>query len=184
MKPLFAMLCIGFAFFVIGCATVAVNYDYDREANFNRYHTYKFIQLPKVPGRKLQIRNSLIHARVGRAIERELALKGYKKVEYGKPDLLIACHVDVKEKIDVTHYSYGHWLPSHKSVRTEVRRYKEGTLVLDIVDRQSKQLVWRGWATGLTRQTGLTQDEINETIHKILREYPPYEGSSYHSLIE
>ncbi len=160
---------------LVGCATVAVNYDYDEEANFSQYQTYKIIAYKRGPGYKPLRNNSLLMTRLERAVDNELAKKGYKKVKRGKADFLVAFHVGVQNKVDVTTYGYRTWRSPYVRTHKVVHRYKEGTVVIDIVDRKEKALVWRGWAQGVLTPAGLGQEEIDDIIHKVLREYPPEE---------
>ena len=59
---------------------------------------------------------------------------------------------------------------------SDIQPYKEGTLLIDIVDAASKQLVWRGSA--LTEvDPGMTPEERNERItsivHSMFTHFPP-----------
>jgi hypothetical protein len=59
---------------------------------------------------------------------------------------------------------------------TYVRQYEEGTLVLDIVNAKSNQLMWRGSAQAeINRQLKPEEREkrLQEAIGKILAQFPP-----------
>jgi hypothetical protein len=47
-----------------------------------------------------------------------------------------------------------------------------GTLIIDIVDAEKKSLVWRGTAVGVV-EPGRTMEQINETVKKMLANFPP-----------
>jgi hypothetical protein len=119
-------------------------------------------------------KNPLMTKRIRRAVESELSAKGYQLIEDGKSDFLVAFHTGVKNKVDVTTYGYryGRWGRYSGSV-VEVDRYKEGTLIVDIIDSNEKELVWRGWATGAVQNPDKAQETISNAVTKLLAKFPP-----------
>lgn len=176
VKSFFILLGMGLALLTAGCATVAVHYDCDREVNLTRYYTYKFIQPREGVGLEPVVDNSLMHTRIGRAVERELVSRGYRKAQCGKPDFLIACHMGVGEKVAFTTCRYSSWRGPHALADTGARCQKAGMLILDVVDCENRQLVWRGWATGLVGDAECIQERIDKTVHKIMQKYPHKAG--------
>ena len=52
--------------------------------------------------------------------------------------------------------------------------YKEGTLILDLIEPSKKQLVWRATIVGTLQES--TKDNVelgNEAIAKAFQDYPP-----------
>ena len=75
------------------------------------------------------------------------------------PDFRVAVHFGSREKVQVTDWGYG-YAPSRRYYGgggVDVYTYTEGTLILDVVDATSEQLLWRGSATGAVSRskTGL-----------------------------
>ncbi len=62
-------------------------------------------------------------------------------------------------------YGYG----SHGAVTT----YTEGTLVIDIIDAGTNELVWRGAAVSALGDATYDAKDINKAVEKILEEFPP-----------
>ena len=57
-----------------------------------------------------------------------------------------------------------------------VENYDQGTLVLDIVDGRSNELVWRGTAQARIDPSNSPEERqrrINEAVRKILDRFPP-----------
>ena len=82
---------------------------------------------------------------------------------------MIAIHAGARDKVNVTDYGYvygprGRW--GHRYL--EVHKYKEGTLILDFVDPQLRQLIWRGWAVGALEAPDQVEEQITETVDAIL----------------
>jgi hypothetical protein len=56
----------------------------------------------------------------------------------------------------------------------EVRQYKQGTLIIDLIDASTKELVWRG--VGKSEITNEDREEqIKQVVSDILAKYPPAE---------
>lgn len=117
--------------------------------------------------------NPLIDKRIEAALEQQLVAKGLQKQTAGRPDLFVAYHTNVKDKIDVDTYGYGYG-PYGRRLGTyaNVREYQQGTLVVDLIDAKAKELVWRGWAKGEVNDS-VSKEKIDKAIAKILEQYPP-----------
>ncbi len=51
--------------------------------------------------------------------------------------------------------------------------YQEATLILDFVDPESTELLWRGWYVGKIRDGQLSEKKINKAVKRILKKFPP-----------
>jgi hypothetical protein len=69
-------------------------------------------------------------------------------------------------------WGYGYWGGFNYGY-TEVRSYKKGTLVLDIVDARTHQLVWVGILDKEVRSVNPPSKRIQKTITKLLKNFPP-----------
>ena len=58
--------------------------------------------------------------------------------------------------------------------RTNIYSYRKGTLIIDLMDPKTNNLVWRGWATAAIDTITLEQTEeiINRAVGKIFRGFP------------
>jgi len=168
MRKLAYLLCGSFLLGLIGCSPIHVRTDYDREVDFSFYKTFKWMPIPKKKRQRMVKPGSLLDVRIRRAVERELEAKGYVVKKSGPADALLAYHVGVQDRIDVTRYGYGYW-----GRRVHVHRYKEGSIIIDIVDAQEKQLIWRGAAQGVVGHPGQDPEKIDEAMAKVFEKYPP-----------
>jgi hypothetical protein len=167
-----------------GCSSISVSHDWDKDAPYETYRSFDW--LPAASTTKsaqttdaqgaLQS-SDLLDKRIKSAVDEELTLKGLSKTS-NSPDLYVTYHTGVEDKINVTDwgytYSYDYW--GWQDRRMDVYQYEQGTLVVDLIDAKTKELVWRGWATK-TLETNPSPDKIQSTIqsavYKILAEYPP-----------
>lgn len=162
------------------CATMTVKTDYDRNVDFSAYSTYDFVPNIRKPPARTALRpgstNSLIGKRIERAVDAEMGKKGFRKPDRSQPDILIAFHTGVKDKVDVETFGY-HYGRRWSSRGVSVHHYKQGTLILDFIDRKTKELIWRGWAVSVVDESSRSQEKIDEAVAKILTEYPPAQGT-------
>ena len=172
MKNVMAVFVASVFIFLASCSSISVNTDYDQQADFSAYKTFAWI-----PQRKgAAARNPLMDKRIKKAVNEELIAKGYTGNTSG-PDLLLAYHTGMRSKVDVTSWGYGYgryW--RYPGGGVSVYQYQEGTLVLDIVDAQKKELVWRGIAQKALSETSSVEkreENLKKIVAKLLKNFPP-----------
>lgn len=177
----YAILVISVAALVFGCASsFEVHHDWDRDADFTQYKTFSWLEreTPKAgSARVTQRRNPLLEKRIQSAVEGQLTSKGLVRVE-GTADLVVAYHTGREDKIDISTYGYrygcDYWGYGGREI--DVYHYKEGTLIVDLIDSRSRELVWRGSATGTVKDNPTAdqlEKKLNEVVKKLFQEYPP-----------
>jgi len=188
MKSRVAMMFLG-VFLLGGCASMSVSSDYDPKADFSSLKTYDWEGPQPITGNP-RLDNDLLHERIRNAVERELTLKGYRKVTVD-PDFKVAYNVGLENKLDVTtiptyDYSYpsyysrvggfGRYEGYRPSTEVNVYQYEEGTLLLDIVNPETKKLIWRGTAKAEVNAGDSPERKearVNEAVSKMLAQFPP-----------
>jgi hypothetical protein len=164
-----------------GCgSSITVNHDYDTTADFSRYSTFDWASRASSQANldATGAADGLLDKRIRNAVNQILPDRGLTQDE-NSPDLLVAYHVGVQDKVQVTDwgYSYGrsYWGMGTRDI--DVYQYQQGTLIIDLVDNQTKTLVWRGSGTktieSSSRSPEQVQKTINDAVGKILSQYPP-----------
>ena len=117
--------------------------------------------------------------KIFKSIEKNLIAKGMTISD--KPDLLVNISTKSSENIYIDNsyyspYSLG-WYPYYgRSYRRVSHTTSEGVLYIDIIDTNSKQLVWQGKGIGFLSSHKMNRDELVEGyVNKILSVYPPEE---------
>ena len=172
MKKLIPLFML---FVLASCSSVRVNADYDKKVDFNQYKTYAYV---KASIDKVEI-SDLDKKRILRAIDEQMALKGFTKSE--NPDLLVNIFTKEREQVEVSQFSAGWgygwgygWNPYMWGGNSTVSSYVEGTLYIDLIDAKKRELVWQGQGVGvLTQNREKKEALINEFVAKILAQYPP-----------
>ncbi len=151
-----------------------VHVDYDKEANFSQYRTFSWSEEIEENNKDNNplLNNSLVKKRIRAAIKSELEGRGYVFTPE-KGDLEVNFHVVVEEKTEVRNVpsqGYRYWM------RDDVRsyNYKEGTLIIDLIDQEQNQLVWQGYSSGVLKDKPNPEEvenKLRESISLIFQEY-------------
>ena len=150
-----------------GCSTMTVATDYNPAADFAAYQTYDWLKRETPEGI-----SSVQDRRIMAAIDTEMMLVGFKRVIEGEPDFYVAYHTTTKNQVNVTPSEYSTWHGYTIGSYTEADPYSEGSLLIDFVDQENRELFWRGWATDTFRDQREAKDKLNEAIRKIIEKYP------------
>ncbi|OHU88148.1 MULTISPECIES: DUF4136 domain-containing protein [Pseudoalteromonas] len=179
---MFKKLFMTSALLLLSACTSLPDWDYDKSVEFANYKTFAWAPDANLKSstNDYQI-NDLMEKRVRNAITQNLSTQGITLVAADKADMLVNYHASVERKIeaDTLSTSYGvRWNYWGWGVQTHTttREYDVGTLVIDVIDNASKQLVWRGAKEGRlrTKQTPEQRDaSINKTVTEILENFPP-----------
>jgi len=189
LKPrLTATLAIA-ALALAGCASGPdIRADYDKSADFGKYRTYGFVAQAGTDSGDFR---SLSTQLLQNAAARQMEQRGYTRGE--NPDLVINFTGQLEEKVDVQStpapyygpgWGYGGWYgaPYGGWGGTEVttRRYNVGTLVIDVVDREKRQVVFQGAISGVVTKEMQQNREasINRAVEGIFMQYPFVAGQS------
>ncbi len=178
------MLIAILAMALVACAAQAprIETDFSQEYNFSQIKSYAF-----VPGDGSNA-TSLYSQRIEQAITDEMALAGYRPAEAASADVLVNYLIVGREKQDIRTYHHGsafHYYGRYRHygcigcgyTSVYVQNYTEGTLVIELVDRASEQVVWRS-VTKERLKPEQTPDQrdafIRQRVALMFQQYPPY----------
>ncbi|MFU8820266.1 MAG: DUF4136 domain-containing protein [Gammaproteobacteria bacterium] len=169
-----------------GCAAVGpeISTDYDTSVDFSQYATFSFMDRAE-RGQALTY-DTIGDRRVIASVTRELEARGYRRVE-SDAELLVNFAMATEDIQDVRTvpsaglpppwYGWrgGYYYPwPAYSYETYVDRYERGTLFIDLVDAERRQLVWEGRAVG--RITKSTREDpagaLDNAVAEIFARYP------------
>lgn len=154
---------------------IRVYSDHDPDYQMKQFKTFDWGQQADIEtnGNPLYY-NELNDKRIKSAILKELSSRGYVRTD-ADPDLVIHYHIIIDDQSVITTEPFGYFYgPYWMRMRTDVYSYREGTLIIDLMDTKTKNLVWRGWATAAIDMIPQEQTEeiINRAIAKIFRRFP------------
>jgi hypothetical protein len=169
-------IAVAATFTLIGSMAFAqdVKVDFDKDANFGTIKTFAV----KIG---TSWNNPLSEKRVVGEIEQSLTEKGWTKTDESKADALVVLHGATQVKKDLnTFYSGGYggygWrgVGGMGSATTTVNEYTVGTLVVDIFDAKSKQLLFRGTASDeISDKPEKNVKKLAKASDKMFKDFPP-----------
>lgn len=160
------------AVWLVGCSSYRTSYDYAPDAGFDRYHTFT---IEGLQNEKQAIAiSTLVQKRINQSITEQLEGEGLRKVTDGA-DLAVMYYATTQDKIDLTDMSNYGYVRRYPTDRVDLYQYTEGSLIIDLVETASSELVWRGTATGAV-SAGTPEQitrQVNDAVAAILKKYPP-----------
>ncbi len=127
--------------------------------------------------------NSISNRALREDIRRGLLRHGYAEDE-AQPDFLVAFYASAKEKLDVTTWDYGYpWRPrwwrgfGGRPPSTTITEYIEGTVIIDVLDARSRELMWRGQGvSAVPDEQEKYVRALDLTVRAILERFPKQTG--------
>jgi hypothetical protein len=147
-----------------------VQTDYDHHVDFSNYKTYSWA--------KVETSNSIWDGRVKDAVDKELQSKGLSQVPSGGDVAIVAVGTTREKPTLETFYNGGFggwgWRGFGDTATTTVENYKEGTLVVDMFDPNTKKLLWRGTSSDtLSDKPEKNEKKLEKGVDKMFKDFPP-----------
>jgi len=191
-KPRLVATLAAAAIALVGCASgPEVRGDYDKAADFGKYRSYGFVAQAGTDTGDVK---SLATQILQNAASRQMESRGYTRSD--NPDLVINFKGKLEEKTDIEStpapyygpgWGYGGWygapyggFGAYGGTEVTTRHYKVGTLVMDVVDREKRQVVFQGGIEGVVTKEMLANRELAMTraVEHIFSKYPFVAGQS------
>lgn len=167
--------------------------DYDRSVDFGQYKSYAFTRPDIRTGKNPIYSSPLLMQHIQGNLGRELTNRGLTQ-QAANPDLLVKVHTYTENKTRTVMHSpsyapffpyrwgfapyrfgylpywggyYGGW-----NQRLYQENYTQGTLLVDMIDAKTKQLVWRGAIQGVIDNPNRLERQVARGVRKIMKDYP------------
>jgi hypothetical protein len=174
-KSIFVLLLLGTAGQALA---VKVNTDHDS--------TYDFSTVKNVTwGDVTPAKDELAQRRIVAAVEEQLAAKGLTLVEDGEADLQISTHVSTASEMKQSGGNVGVGVSRRTSWGSigvggrgnrKVHEVKIGTLLIDMRDVSTGDLVWRANASDtIEGNSAKMEKKIQAAVEKAFKRFPPGE---------
>lgn len=153
-----------------GCSSISVSTDFDSNADFAEYKTFGWME--ETESGEGYDYSGLLDDRIKSAVDKQLQDKGLMKATTNT-DLFVVYHAGKKQQLEVEDWGYGGWWGVGGG---DVYTYEKGTLIVDLVDADTKKMVWRGTAQKALSDDPSTSERdaaIGEAIQKMFENYPP-----------
>lgn len=165
-----------------GCASsVEVDSFSDPDFSFTGYQT--FFWMPPKAGMSpddIGLSNPRVDRAVRNSIESTLVARGYVMTTDGSPDFRVAYVLSIDPRTEITqlnrYYGYGSDWTDAYVWPNNVQVHEDGTLIIDVIDDRTKEMVWRGIGSGEVDRTKSEDKQakaVAEAVEKILKKFPP-----------
>ena len=156
----------------LACSTVTTSYDYDHTINWSQFHTFQIAEGTKDPV-------TFVQKRIEDSITSTLSSKGWQPVT-SNPDILVYSHVVLSQEkqwnaTSMGGYGYRGWggMGGGMATATETN-IPIGTLIVDLVNPKTKEMVWRGRASDQVSQSGEGDpSKIQNAVQQLFDKFPP-----------
>lgn len=183
--------------FISGCSSLTVSTDYDSKIDFSNLKTYRWHVANEHNEASLKYLNHILDQRIRSTIDTKLQSEHFIKepASSGPVDFLVNYSVVIDDRVDVRtynnyngmypgyvyrgrygYYGAGYGVAYSTGSETQVTHYKQGTLIIDIINPATDQLMWRGSADGrLPKGSDREKSDklVQQYVNKILNEFPP-----------
>jgi Domain of unknown function (DUF4136) len=164
------IILAAFAFIAVAQAQ-DVTTNYDQNTNFSVYKTYKWVQMPGSLNAE-----SILYRQLTQAVDANLAMKGFTRVDNDSADLYLGFQVATKQEQQLDYFGSGgvRWGGGFGTATTSTLTV--GSFSLDMYDSKAKQMVWRGIATKTIDEKANAekrQNNIRNGVNKLLKNFPP-----------
>jgi hypothetical protein len=172
MKKTYSLLALLLLLGSMHAFAADINTDYDHTTNFSQYKTYSWI--------KVQAGDSLWADRIQQDVDAQLAARGWTKVAANGNASVSALETTQNQNTLETFYDGfgGGWRwrggggMGMATTTTDVT--KVGTVVVDVFDSQSKQLIWRGTESAdLSGHSDKNAKSLEKNLATLFKRFPP-----------
>lgn len=155
------------------------------EARFSTLRTFHVLPIPRAhPPEPLDSRHPMLVNSITNRVLRQAIVLGFESRGYLRddrnPDFTVAVYASAREKLQVTYWDYGYpWRPrwwgwgGRGHGAPIVTEYTEGTVIIDVIDPSSRDVLWRGRGVAF-----VSDDEqeylkhLQNTVAAILERFP------------
>ena len=191
----YPLLAFFIATFISGCSSLSLSTDYDDSIDFSTYKTYRWHVDNEHNSASLKYLDKIMDQRIRSTIDGQLQQQSFARVDTGTVDFLVNYSVVIDDRVDVhTYNNYNGMYPGYSyragygyygrgvgvsystGAETQVTHYRQGTLIIDIINPKTDQLVWRGAADGRLPKGGDRKKNdalVQKYVTKILSAFPP-----------
>jgi hypothetical protein len=113
---------------------------------------------------------------------KELTGKGMTEAPIGQADLAVNLRGQSLPRVEVRDYGFTYPVMTRygmvtvvQNPNTTVSTYNERTLIIELLDNRSKEVVWVGWTKKETSRS-VSPEMLQAAIHDVLAKFPPSPG--------
>jgi Domain of unknown function (DUF4136) len=157
--------------------------DFDPGAPFSTFKTFAFVAGIDL-GKTGLMDDPDTRARIGNFVSGILETRGLQEVPRDqKYDVAVRVWIALRDRQNVSTISYGNYWGGYDPFwygpwgyeyeETVIHDYKEGTLIIDLLNPVNKQLVWRTYLKRDFKDRAKAYDQAKSELNAAFAKYPP-----------
>lgn len=158
----------------LACLAQSINANYIPGTDFSKYRSYRWVAVGD--GGSV---DQILDQQIKQAVDKQLEAKALQKKDADPADLYVGYQVGVQQEQELNAYGTPGWRFGGGMADLKTSTVNVGTLVLDVYDPATKQLVWRGAATETINKSSTPekkQEHLDKAAMKLLKDFPPKAG--------
>lgn len=157
----------------LGAFALDVRSDHDSNVDFDAFERYRWVDgtLADFP---------VVQERIESAVRAQLEAKGLSE-DAAEPDVWVVTHAATENRVrlDAQKFGYGYRWRNWGPTSVNFRDLEAGTLVVDLVDAETKELIWRGISVDTispkAKKAEKSEKNIFKATEKLFESFPPEE---------
>jgi hypothetical protein len=142
--------------------------DFDPSTDFSQFKTFALGQA-RLRSPKPELNNDIVKKKVQDAIRSELVKRGLREESVQGADVVVSFGFGSFDKREVESFPVGRWGRGRAYSATS---YSEGTLVVDVLKRPGRDLVWRGTYRDDESNASKISSNLPRDVEKLFDKYP------------
>jgi uncharacterized protein DUF4136 len=157
-----------------GSAFASTHSDFTKSFPLQTLKTFEFKDQHRI-SRDPLADNEIWANNIRDALRNDLMNNSFVEVTNGHPDFYVAFYVGLKDRYDVNGLGYGMpvfhrgfaWWGWPRGYDAWAVPYTESTVIVDVIDARTNQLVWRGYDTD-TLNTGKPEKTLDSAVDHVV----------------
>jgi hypothetical protein len=169
------------AVLLAACNPIRVSTVVAPDANFANFRTFKVLDVPPRRGgapltaNDPMLNNSITNRALRQHLATAFAERGYTP-DPANPDFTVAYYASLRGELDVTAWDYGYrgrWGGFREEPGYVVTPYLQGTVIVDVVNPRTHELVWRGrGVSDVSDDPETYAQNLKRSVGEIVKRFP------------
>ena len=142
--------------------------DFDHATDFGKFKTF-MIRQGQIAAKAPELNSPLVRKKIEDSIRSQLLAKGLREVQ-SRPDLAVNYRFGSADRRQKEGFPVGRW---GRVRRVETFRFTEGTLVVNLMDTEGRDLVWQGIYRDDESSPAKVSNRLPDDIKKLFSDFPP-----------
>jgi hypothetical protein len=174
------LVTVAFALTTSACASsVNVRTQVAPDASFAGRRTFSILPVPprsvdaaSAASDDPMLANSITNRALVDDLTRAFEARGYV-LSTTNPDFTVAYYASTRERLDINTWNYGYSWRRWPRRYVDVTEYTEGTVIVDVIEPSTKELLWRGQGvSAVSDDPAIYTRELDKTVTAILNKFP------------